>query len=82
MDWGIGEYEHTAVELAPAAQAAIDAAAPREGEHLVDVGCGTGNAALLAAARGVRVTGVDPAPRLLEVARAPRARRQTSSTGS
>ncbi len=75
MDWGIGNYEHTAVELAPAAQAAIEAAAPREGEHVVDVGCGTGNAALLAAARGARVTGVDPAPRLLEVARAEAAAR-------
>ncbi|HWJ50452.1 MAG TPA: class I SAM-dependent methyltransferase [Solirubrobacteraceae bacterium] len=70
MDWGIGSYERTAVELAPAARAAIDAAAPREGEHVVDVGCGAGNAALLAAARGARVTGVDPAPRLLDVARA------------
>ncbi len=36
---------------------------------MVDVGCGTGNAALLAAALGARVTGVDPAARLLEVAR-------------
>ena len=35
-----------------------------------DVGCGTGNAALLAAGRGARVTGVDPAPRLIEVAAA------------
>ena len=39
------------------------------GESVVDVGCGTGNATLLAAARGARVIGVDPAPRLLEVAR-------------
>jgi SAM-dependent methyltransferase len=70
MDWGVGSYERTAAELAPAAQAAIDVAAPREGERVVDVGCGTGNAALLAAERGARVTGVDPAPRLLEVARA------------
>jgi SAM-dependent methyltransferase len=36
---------------------------------VVDVGCGTGNAALLAAARGARVVGVDPAARLLDVAR-------------
>lgn len=36
----------------------------------MDVGCGTGNAALLAARAGARVTGIDPAPRLLEVARA------------
>ena len=34
----------------------------------MDVGCGTGNAALLAAERGARVIGVDPAERLLEVA--------------
>ncbi|MGI8623837.1 MAG: class I SAM-dependent methyltransferase [Solirubrobacteraceae bacterium] len=36
---------------------------------MVNIGCGTGNAALLVAERGARVTGVDPAPRLLEVAR-------------
>lgn len=37
---------------------------------MVDLGCGTGNAAIAAAARGSEVTGVDPAGRLLEVARA------------
>jgi SAM-dependent methyltransferase len=41
----------------------------------VDVGCGTGNAALLAAEQGARVTGVDPATRLLEVASAEAAAR-------
>lgn len=46
----------------------IDIADPGEGETVVDVGCGTGNAALLAAERGARVIGVDPAERLLEVA--------------
>lgn len=75
MDWGIGNYERIAVELGPAAQAAIDAADPRAGEHVVDVGCGTGNAALLAAERGALVTGVDPAPRLLEAAHAEAAAR-------
>ena len=34
---------------------------------MVDVGCGSGNAALLAAERGAVVTGVDPAQRLLDV---------------
>jgi SAM-dependent methyltransferase len=52
------------------AEVVVAAAAPVAGEHVVDVGCGTGNGALLAAARGARATGVDPAPRLLEVARA------------
>lgn len=68
-DWGAGHYEHIAAQLQGAAVAVVDAAAPVAGEHVVDVGCGTGNAALLAAARGARVTGVDPAPRLLAVAR-------------
>ncbi len=68
-DWGIGQYETTAAQLEPAAEVVVGAAAPRPGETLVDVGCGTGNAALLAAARGAAVIGVDPAARLLEVAR-------------
>src|SRR5919199_4523142 len=69
FDWGLGRYEDTAVRLEPAARVVVERAAPAPGEHVVDVGCGTGNAALLAAERGARVTGVDPAPRLLEVAR-------------
>lgn len=69
IDWGLGHYEHTATQLLPAAHAVMDHAALATGERVVDVGCGTGNAALLAVARGARVTGVDPARRLLEVAR-------------
>jgi SAM-dependent methyltransferase len=69
-DWGLGHYEHTAVQLLPAARVVVDRAAPQPGERVVDIGCGTGNAALLAAERGARVLGVDPSPRLLEVARA------------
>jgi SAM-dependent methyltransferase len=69
MDWSLGKYEHTAAQLLPAARVVVDGAAPADGERVVDVGCGTGNAALLAAARGASATGVDPAPRLLEVAR-------------
>jgi SAM-dependent methyltransferase len=68
-DWGAGRYEVTAEQLLPAARAIVDRAAPAEGERVVDVGTGTGNAALLAAERGARVIGVDPAPRLLAVAR-------------
>ena len=69
VDWGLGHYERTAAQLMPAARAVVDSAAPAAGERVVDVGCGTGNAALLAAERGARVTGVDPAVRLIEVAR-------------
>jgi SAM-dependent methyltransferase len=69
-DWGLGHYEHTAAQLLPAARVVVERAAPQPGERVVDVGCGTGNAALLAAERGARVVGVDPSVRLLEVAAA------------
>ncbi len=69
FDWSVGHYEETAPQLLPAAELLVEEAAPLAGARVVDVGCGTGNAALLAAARGARVTGVDPAPRLLQVAR-------------
>jgi len=69
IDWGVGEYERTAEELWPAAEEVIRLAAVQPGEAVVDIGCGTGNAALLAARAGAAVTGVDPAARLLDVAR-------------
>jgi ubiquinone/menaquinone biosynthesis C-methylase UbiE len=69
LDWGDGVYELTAKELAPAAERAVEAAAVARGERVLDVGCGTGNAALAAARRGAVVVGIDPAERLLAVAR-------------
>ena len=68
LERSLGNYEHTAAQLLLAARVVLDRAALVEGERVVDVGCGTGNAALLAAALGARVTGVDPAQRLLAVA--------------
>jgi len=41
----------------------------RSGEAVLDIGCGTGNVALQFAGRGHDVTGVDPAPGMLSVAR-------------
>ncbi|MGB9183583.1 MAG: methyltransferase domain-containing protein [Solirubrobacteraceae bacterium] len=69
VDWGAGRYETTATELEPVAHAVVDQAGLEPGHDVVDLGCGTGNAALIAASRGARVIGVDAAPRLLEVAR-------------
>ena len=68
-DWDLGSYEHTAERLLPAAEAAVAALGLRGGERVVDVACGTGNAALLAARAGASALGVDSAPRLIEVAR-------------
>jgi SAM-dependent methyltransferase len=75
VDWGLGSYERIAAQVLPAADVVVDRAAPSEGEVIVDLGCGTGNAAILAAERGARVIGVDPAERLLEVAAAEARRR-------
>jgi SAM-dependent methyltransferase len=69
MEWGAGRYEDAAAELLPAARLVVERAAVRPGERVLDLGCGTGNAALIAAEAGAAVTGVDPAERLLGVAR-------------
>jgi SAM-dependent methyltransferase len=70
VDWSAGEYEKTAAELEPAARRVVELAAIAPGERVLDVACGTGNAAFLAAAAGARVTGLDSAARLVDVARA------------
>lgn len=69
VDWGVGEYEATARELDPVARVVVEQAALSASEDVVDLACGTGNAALLAAGCGARVIGIDSAPRLLDVAR-------------
>ncbi len=67
LDWGQGRYESTAPDLLPAARELVAAARIQSGEHVVDVGAGTGNVALLATGHGARVTAVEPAGRLREV---------------
>ena len=79
-DWALGSYERIAKQLLPAAEVAVAEASPGRGERVVDVGCGTGNAALLAAERGATVTGVDPAQRLLDVGTAAAAERGLDAT--
>jgi SAM-dependent methyltransferase len=68
MDWDLGRYEHIAEQLLPVAEASVDRLDPATGEHIADVGSGTGNAALLVASRGAVTTAIDPSPRLLRVA--------------
>jgi SAM-dependent methyltransferase len=69
FDWGVGEYERTAAELEPAARHVVALAELAAEDAVLDIACGTGNAALLAAAASARVSGLDAAPRLIDVAR-------------
>lgn len=68
--WGVGEYALIAVHLEPAAHAVVELAGVTDSDRVLDVACGTGNAALLAARRGAAVVALDFEPRLLEIARA------------
>lgn len=49
-----------------------------EGKSVLDLGCGSGQVALLAASLGARVRGIDIAPRMLEIARAAASRAELS----
>jgi SAM-dependent methyltransferase len=51
------------------ARLAADVAAVSDGDRVIDIGCGPGSAVREAARRGARVTGVDPAPVMLRLAR-------------
>lgn len=67
-DWSDGDYGHTATQLEPIATAVVRRLGITTGQRVLDVGCGTGNAALAAARAGAAVTGVDPAAGLLALA--------------
>ena len=69
IHWGIGHYEETASQLEPVAEHVASLAGLQPGERVLDLATGTGNAALLAARTGAVVTGLDAAPRLIDVAR-------------
>lgn len=70
MDWDLGHYEVSAPAIEPVAQLVADRITAGPGWTIADIGCGTGNLAVAAAARGAETIGVDPAVRLLDLARA------------
>ncbi|MGD0606680.1 MAG: class I SAM-dependent methyltransferase [Streptosporangiaceae bacterium] len=67
-----GRYDRARPSYPVALVDRIIAASPgpaHSGPHVLDVGCGTGISARLFAAAGCRVLGVDPDPRMAELAR-------------
>ncbi|HZD15380.1 MAG TPA: methyltransferase domain-containing protein, partial [Pseudonocardiaceae bacterium] len=67
--WGLADYSGLAQRLEPAADALIDAVAPKPGDRVLDVAAGTGNVAMRAVARGAQVTACDIAPRMVQLGR-------------
>ena len=64
--WSAGDYTPIERLTLPASQAVIDACAISAGQEVLDVGAGTGNLALLAAAEGASVVASDLTPKLME----------------
>jgi SAM-dependent methyltransferase len=70
VTWGLGDYPAMAERLQPVADLVVARAGVGAGMEVLDVACGTGNAAIAAAAAGATVVGADSSPELLAVARA------------
>lgn len=64
--WSLGDYSPIERLTLPASQTLIDACAVSAGQEVLDVGAGTGNFALLAAAEGASVVASDLTPKLME----------------
>ncbi|HEV2713152.1 MAG TPA: methyltransferase domain-containing protein [Gaiellaceae bacterium] len=67
--WSSGAYQGVTETIADIHRVAIERLDPQPGQRLLDLACGTGAVAELAAAAGADVVGVDIAPALIEQAR-------------
>jgi SAM-dependent methyltransferase len=67
--WASGDYSAVGSRILITAELLCEAVDLRAGQRVLDVACGTGNAALAAARRCCQVTGVDYIPALLDRAR-------------
>jgi SAM-dependent methyltransferase len=67
--WGNAPFEEVADTIADIHRVVVDALLPAEGQRWLDVACGTGDLAELAAREGADVVGVDFAAPLVETAK-------------
>jgi SAM-dependent methyltransferase len=68
--WDAGDWAEFAPLIADASRVVIDRLGVAEGHEFLDVGTGSGTAAILAARRGARATGLDLVPKLIAAAQA------------
>lgn len=67
--WGNGPYQRITEKLTDCHERIIDRLSPLAGVTYLDLACGTGAVAELAADAGARVTGVDLSPGMIETAK-------------
>jgi SAM-dependent methyltransferase len=67
--WSAGPYQGVTETIADLQAEVIDRLKPRPGVRFLDLACGTGAAAELAAGAGAEVVGIDIAPALIEQAK-------------
>ena len=67
--WGNAPFEEIADTIADVHRAVVDAVGPAAGTRWLDIACGTGDLAELAAAEGADVVGIDFAAPLIETAK-------------
>jgi SAM-dependent methyltransferase len=68
--WSAGEYSELGPHIAEVGELVVASAGLERGMKVLDVACGTGNAARAAARAGAVVTGVDLVPKLLQAGQA------------
>ena len=69
LTWSSGDYDAVADGIWEVGGVVVEATGVTDGDDVLDVACGTGNAAIRAALAGGRVTGLDLTPELFEAAR-------------
>jgi len=74
--WSTGDFNQIARQNVVMAESLCRAANPHPGQKVLDVACGSGTAALVAARRYCDVTGIDYVPDLID-----RARNRATSSG-
>lgn len=67
--WSAGHYDAVAELIQDASDQLVEHLEIDDGQTVLDVACGTGNASVPAAERGARVSALDLTPKLIELAR-------------